>query len=196
VLVAATALQLAGCGGGGTNLASGGIEYHAEVQGVVTGIDPTAQTFTVLGQRAQTNALTVYSGGTFDTLLNQVVEVSGFRYTPGDLLATLAIVKPAVPPAKALLEVTGVVSALDVAARSFVVGLQLFDYSGIAPASVPAGLANGATARVGGMQTSPTATVVADAITIVPTAPPNVTTFEVEGLVTEFIGLGSFKANG
>lgn len=267
VLVAAIALQLGGCGGGGTNLASGGIvgtgdaghatqgaitaignhtivvggttfsttgvpvtvngqsttdsalmvgmvvsvlstvhpdgsvavtsiDYHAEVQGVVTGIDPTAQTFTVLGQRVQTNALTVYSSGTFDTLLNQVVEVSGFRYTPGDLLATLVIVKPAVPPAKALLEVTGVVSALDVAARSFVIGLQLFDYSGIPPASVPAGFANGATARVGGMQTSPAATVVADSIAIVPTAPPNVTTFEVEGLVTEFIGLGSFKVNG
>ena len=266
-IVAAIALQLGGCGGGGTNLASGGIvgtgdaghatqgaitaigshtivvggttfattgvpvtvnglgttdsalmvgmvvtvlstihadgsvgvtsiEYHAEVQGTVTGIDPAAQTFTVLGQRVQTNALTVYSGGTFDTLLNQVVEVSGFRYTPGDLLATLVIVKPAVPPAKALLQVTGTVSALDAAARTFVIGLQLIDYSGVPPASVPAGLVNGATARVSGTQTSPTANVVADSITIVPTAPPNVTTLEIEGLVTEFIGLGSFKVNG
>lgn len=44
------------------------IEYHAEVQGVVTGVDPTAQTFTVLGQRVRTDQLTLYDGGSFDTL--------------------------------------------------------------------------------------------------------------------------------
>jgi opacity protein-like surface antigen len=36
--------------------------------------------FTVLGQHVLTNAQTVFDGGTFDTLFNQYVEVSGFRY--------------------------------------------------------------------------------------------------------------------
>jgi hypothetical protein len=173
------------------------IEYRAEVQGVVTGVDPAAQTFTVLGQRVSTDRLTLYDGGTFDTLLNQVVEVSGFRSTPGDLLATLVIIKPAVvPPAKATLVVTGVVSALNPAPRTFVIGLQVLDYSGIAASSVPAGLGEGATVRVSGQQTSLAGPLFADSIAVVPLAPPDVTTFEIEGLITEFAGLGSFKVNG
>ena len=170
-----------------------GVQYNAEVQGVVTGVDPTAQSFTVLGQRVQTDRLTLYVGGAFDTLLNQSVEVSGFRSTPGDLLATLVIVKP--PPAKAL-QVTGAVGTIDTGARTFSIGLQIIDYSGVPPGSVPAGLANNATVRVGGTQSSLVGTLFADSLAIVPTTPPDVVTVEIEGLITEFTGPGSFKVNG
>jgi hypothetical protein len=170
-----------------------GVQYNAVLQGVVTGVDPTALTFTVLGQRVQSDRLTLYVGGTFDTLLNQVVEVSGFRSTPGDLLATLVIVKP--PPAKAL-QVTGVVGAIDTGARTFAIGLQLVDYRGVAAGSVPAGLANEATVQVGGTQSSLVGALFADSIAIVPTTPPDVVTVEIEGLITEFSGPGSFKVNG
>ena len=171
-----------------------GVQYSAEVQGVVTGVDPAAQAFTVLGQRVQINALTIFQGGTFDTLLNQVVEVSGFRSTPGDLLATLVIIKP--PPAKAMVVVTGALNGIDPTARTFSVGLQLVDYSGVPPNAVPAALANSATVRVGGTQPSPVGTLFADSLDIVPATPPDVTVFELEGLVTEFANLGSFKVNG
>lgn len=172
------------------------IEYHAEVQGVVTGVDPAAQTFTVLGQRVRTDQLTLYDGGSFDTLLNQVVEVSGFRSTPGDLLATLVIVKPTVPPTSAKLQVTGVVAAFDGMTRTFAIGLQLFDYNGIAATSVPPALGQGATVRVSGTQSAPTSTLFADAIAVVPATPPDVTSVEIEGLITDFTGLGNFKVNG
>jgi hypothetical protein len=173
-----------------------GVQYTAEVQGVVTGVDPAAQAFTVLGQRVQTDRLTLFQGGTFDTLLNQVVEVSGFRSTPGDILATLVIVKPAVPPAQAMLQVTGVVGAIDTTVRTFVIGLQLIDYTGVAPSSVPVGLAKNATVRVDGTQPAPVGTLFANAIALVPPTPPDVSTVEIEGLITEFAGPGSFKVNG
>lgn len=172
------------------------IEYHAEVQGVVTGVDPAAQTFTVLGQRVRTDRLTLYDGGAFDTLLNQVVEVSGFRATPGDLLATLVIVKPAVPPASATLQVTGVVGAFDGTTRMFAIGLQVFDYNAIAPASVPPTLATGTTVRVSGTQAAPTGPLFASSIAVVPATPPDVTSVEIEGLITDFSGIGNFKVNG
>jgi hypothetical protein len=172
------------------------IDYHAEIQGVVTGVDPAAQTFTVLGQLVQTNAATLYSGGTFNALLNQVVEVSGFRADPGNVLATLVIIYPAANPATAPLQVTGVVSALDTTRRTFAIGAQGFDYNGIPVASVPAAFANGTTASVTGTQPSPVATVAAQTITIVPPTPPDVTHVEVEGVVTNFTGLGSFQVSG
>jgi hypothetical protein len=180
--------------GGGMTVTS--IDYHAEVQAVVTGVDATAQAFTALGQVVQTNAQTLYVAGTFNTLLNQVVEVSGFRSTPGMVLATLVIIKPNANPATAPLQVTGAVSSLDTTKRTFAIGLQAFDYSGMAPATVPAGLANGVTARVDGTQTSPVSTVLANAVAIVPPTPPGVSQVEIEGLVTEFSSLGSFKVNG
>lgn len=173
-----------------------GVQYTAEVQGVVTGVDPAAQAFTVLGQRVQTDRLTLFQGGTFDTLLNQVVEVSGFRSTPGDILATLVILKPTVPPAQAMLQVTGVVAAIDTTVRTFVIGLQLIDYNGVAPSSVPVGLAKNATVRVDGTQPAPVGTLFANAIAVVPPTPPDVSTVAIEGLITEFAGPGSFKVNG
>jgi hypothetical protein len=172
------------------------IDYHAEVQGVVTGVDSTARVFTALGQSVQTNAQTLYVAGSFDTLVNQVVEVSGFRSTPGMVLATLVIIKPNANPATAPLQVTGAVSSLDTAMRTFSIGQQPIDYSGLAPAAVPSGLANGVTARVGGTQTSVIGTVFANAMTIVPATPPNISRVEIEGLVTEFASLGNFKVNG
>ena len=59
------------------------VDARTEVKGIVTGVDSAARAFTVLGQRVRTDQLTVFAGGTFDTLLNQYVEVSGFRGAPG-----------------------------------------------------------------------------------------------------------------
>lgn len=173
------------------------IEYHAEVRGVVTGVDTTAQTFTVLGQLVRTDKLTNYVEGSFATLLNQSVEVSGFRSMPGDLLATLAIVAASnnPPPTPAPL-VTGVVGALNPTAHTFAIGQQLCDYSGLLPAAVPAQLANGATVRVDGTQTSSAGTLFASSITVLTDSLPDAPEAEVEGLITAFNGLGSFQVSG
>ena len=125
------------------------IEYHAEVRGVVTGVDNAGLAFTVLGQHVQTNTQTVFDGGTFATLLNQYVEVSGFRSSPGELLATRVEIQPSVTPGVAL-TVRGVVMASNLTARTFQVGGQTVDYTQVPVGFLPPVLANGTVVDVNG----------------------------------------------
>ena len=132
------------------------VDARTEVKGIVTGVDSAARAFTVLGQRIRTDQLTVFAGGTFDTLLNQYVEVSGFRGAPGDLLATRVEISATVAPG-APLEVTGTVAAFDPAAKTFAIGTQVVDFSQLGSAFLPPGLANGAVADVRGTMVAPVA---------------------------------------
>ncbi len=179
------------------SLAAMSIDYHAEVQGVVSGVDTAGGIFTVLGQLVHTDKATVFAGGTFDTLLNQYVEVSGFRSSPGTLLATRVEIHPVLTPG-ASLEVTGVVSALDTAARTFSIGAQLVDYANIAAAFVPATLTNGVLADVHGTTVAASNRLIANSIDIVPTTvpAPEASRVEIEGLITDFVSIATFKVNG
>ena len=104
------------------SIVASSIAYRADIQGVVSGVDVSGQAFVVLGQLVHTDRQTVFDGGTFDTLLNQYVEVSGFRASPGELLATRVAIRPIIPTG-APLEVTGVVSKLDGGGKTFYIGL-------------------------------------------------------------------------
>ena len=81
------------------------IDSRVEVKGIVSGVDTAGRSFTILGQRVITDQLTVFGGGSFATLLNQYVEVSGFRAAPGDVLATRVDINATSIPGAAL-EVT------------------------------------------------------------------------------------------
>lgn len=174
------------------------IAYRAEVSGVVDGVDTGASTFTLLGQRVRTDRLTVFEGGTLASLLGQRVEVSGLRSGPADVYATWIQVSAEPPPAVVPVEVVGTVANLDAAQKRFNVGTQAVDYASLAGASVPAGLANGSNVRVTGTVPVNGGTVTATAIVIV--APPlpgeNAQRVELEGFVTDFASLGSFRVNG
>jgi hypothetical protein len=173
------------------------IDFRTEVQGVVTGVDNAARVFTVLGQRVRTDALTVFSGGTFDTLLNQYVEVSGFRAAPGELLATRIEIRLTVAGAPPL-EVTGVIVAFNSVAKTFLLGTQLVDYSQIAVAFLPTGLANGLVVRAKGTVITAGGALVASELEVVTTSvqAADASKVELEGLVTDFTGLASFRVNG
>ncbi len=186
----------------GRYLPSGGasavaIDYRAEVQGVVSGVDTAGSAFTVLGQHVRTDAQTVFDGGTFATLINQYVEVSGFRAAPGELLATLVQIRPAVV-AGAALTVRGSVSALDPTRRTFQVGTQLVDYSQVPVAFVPPALANGTVVDVQGTTVAAGDRLVATGIAIVATTVPGGESshVELEGIITDFTGIASFRVNG
>jgi len=186
----------------GRYLASGtasavSIEYRAEVQGVVSGVDTAGSAFTVLGQHVRTDAKTVFDGGTFATLVDQYVEVSGFRSAPGELLATLVQIRPAVV-AGAPLTVRGTVSAFDPAKRAFQVGTQLVDYSQVSIALVPPTLANGTVVDVQGTMVAAGDRLVATGIAIVATTVPGGESshVELEGIITDFAGIASFRVNG
>ncbi len=173
------------------------VDARTEAKGIVSGVDNAARAFTVLGQRVRTDQLTVFSGGTFDTLLNQYVEVSGFRGTPGQLLATRVEISPTIV-AGATLELAGTVSALDVNGKTFAIGAQLVDYSQVGSANLPSGLANGAVADVRGTTLGAAGGLVASEIRIIPTTVPGSENakVEIEGIVTDFASLASFRVNG
>jgi hypothetical protein len=173
------------------------IGYQADVQGVVSGVDNAARSFVVLGQNVQTNTLTVFDGGSFATVVNQYVEVSGFRSTPGDLLATRVEVRPQAVIG-ASLEVTGVIAGLDPATQTFAIGTQIVDYSQIAPALLPSGIANGVTTRARGTATSPDGRLVATDVAVVAVSLPGAdsTKVELEGIVANRTGPASFTVNG
>lgn len=174
------------------------IRYGAEALGVVDGVDATERTFTLLGQRVRTDRLTVFEGGTFEALLGQKVEVSGLRIGPADLYATWVKVSAEAPPPVVAAEVVGTVSALDAAARRFSIGTQTVDYAGMAPASVPAGLADGVKVRVTGSVPAEGGTLAATTIAIVTAPLPGQTAqrVEIEGFVSDFAGASSFRVNG
>ena len=179
-------------------ITSTNISYVAAAQGVVIGVDPAAPAFTVLGQVVHVNKLTLYSGGTFDTLLGQVVEVSGFLAAPGVLQATLVQIKPTLPPPAVPLQLTGTVAALDPVARTFMLGAQLVDYSHLSAALIPPGFSNGMQVRVDGMSGSSTGPLVASEIDLLAPAlqEPNANHAELEGFISGFTGLGSFLVSG
>ncbi len=173
------------------------VDARTEVKGIVTGVDNAARAFTVLGQRLRTDQLTVFSGGTFDTLVNQYVEVSGFRGAPGELLATRVEISPTITPGAAL-EVTGTVSAFDPIAKTFAIGSQIVDYSQVGSAFLPPGLGNGIVADVRGVTVSAGGRLLANDIHVVPTAVPGSdnSKAEIEGVVTDFASPASFRVNG
>ncbi|NDP41672.1 MAG: hypothetical protein GZ089_02970 [Aromatoleum sp.] len=173
------------------------IVYRPDIQGVVSGVDVAGQAFIVLGQRVRTDRQTVFDGGTFDTLLNQHVEVSGFRASPGELLATRVEIRASIAKGAAL-EVTGVVSQLDGAGKTFFIGPQLIDYTQTPQAVVPPGLANGVLANAKGTAVGAGDRLLATQIQVIPTAlpAPDAAQVEIEGLVASFANLGSFLVNG
>lgn len=173
------------------------IVYRADAAGIVDGIDRGAATFTLLGQTVRTDAGTVFDGGTLGTLVSQYAEVSGFRTAPGELLATRVQIRAAVP-AGSPVGVTGAVTALDTATRTFRVGALTVDYAAIAPAQVPPQLANGVVVDTRGTQASLGAALSAQSIAIVPATVQagDGAKVDVEGTITDFASIASFKVNG
>ena len=173
------------------------IEYRAEVQGVVSGIDTASSAFIVLGQHVRTDALTVFDGGTFATLIDQYVEASGFRSAPGELLATLVQIRPSIV-AGAPLTVRGPVATFDPSKRTFHVGAQLVDYSQMPIAFVPPSLANGTVVDVQGTMVAAGDRLLANAIAIVATTIPGgeSSRIELEGIITDFTSIAAFRVNG
>ena len=171
------------------------VSYRAEITGIVDGIDTTARTFTVVGQSVRTDLLTVYEGGAFDAMLGQKVEVSGLRTGPASLYATWIRITADAPPPRVAVEVVGAVTGLDPVLRRFAVGTQAVDYAGLGAAFVPAGLANGVTVRVAGTMPAAGGDLAATSIAIVASPLPgqNAQRVELEGFVSNFTGLASFR---
>ncbi len=180
----------------GANVARS-VTYRAEAQGVVSGVDSAAQSFDVLGQRIRVDRQTIFDGGNFSTLQSQFVEVSGFRVVPGEVLASRVEIRPQYVPGTVPLEVTGTVGAVDAAARTLQIGALVVDYSRMLAGTVPSALAPGITLNARGMLDPASGRLVAATLIVVAALPaPEATRVEVEGFVSGFVSLGSFRVNG
>jgi Domain of unknown function (DUF5666) len=114
----------------------------------VANLNATANTFNVLGQTVVVSSSTVFSeglvGGFAALKAGAVVEVHGIaNATTGQTVATRIEAKPAAP----FYRLRGLLSALDSNAKTFKIGSELISYASLAPADVPAGLANGQTVQ-------------------------------------------------
>jgi len=96
------------------------------------------------------------------------------------------------------LEVTGTVALLDPAAKTFYLGAQLVDYAQTPAAFVPSGLANGVVAKAKGTAIGAGDRLLATEIQLLATTlpAPESSQVEIEGLVSDFTALASFRVNG
>ena len=106
------------------------IRYHNVLEGPITSIDETAESFVAMGQRVQVTAETAFGDGIETAsiaglVLDDVVEVSGMVTTLGVIEATRIDIKPDGGP----YDVTGYVSGLAVPYHRFNVNALVVDYS-------------------------------------------------------------------
>jgi len=137
---------------GKTGIASS-IEYADQMEGVVTANTVAANgigTLTVMGQTISVTADTVFdsrvAGITSADLIQvgNIVEVSGYASSSGEVTATRIEVKAASQAAGAIIEVKGIISNLDAGKGVFNLGTLTVDYSALAAAYLPStALANG-----------------------------------------------------
>jgi len=124
------------------------VEYDAELNGLISAIDVQAGTLQALGQTIRTDAATVFFGVAELSALTvgDFIEVSGSRAADNNIVASY--IEREAPESE--VELHGLITALDSAARTFSIGQQSVNYAG---ASIsPAGfvLANGSYVEVEG----------------------------------------------
>lgn len=180
---------------GALSAAANVVRFGSAIRGPVQAVDAKASTMAVLGQTVQITHSTVFDGlasGLADVRAGQLVEVHAqVDGRTGRYLATRVEAKRQVADYK----LRGIVHRLDTAARSFSIGTINISYAGLAASETPA-LANGEVAMVH-LQTSP-AKGVWKAQRAAPGVPaiPDAADADIDGIVSDYAGLASFKLNG
>ena len=113
----------------GTDARADSVTFDDLVEGPVESVDTADSSFVVLGQTVRVNAETVFdddfSPSSLDGVtVGQVVEVSGFFDSAGDILATYVELEDGLDD----FEVTGTVKNLDAANFTFEIGNLVVDY--------------------------------------------------------------------
>lgn len=172
------------------------VRYASEMLGGVGTVDRAALSFTLLGQTVLVDANTVFD----DALSGGLAALGGGRMVEVYALfdaATTRYRATRIEPRASTAEwrLRGVVSALDTAARSLVIGAATFSYAGAA--GVPADLAVGQFVRLRVQSAAPTATRFnVSAFGSATVALPERAGAKIKGLVTAFTSPSSFSVNG
>src|SRR5574341_955409 len=172
------------------------ISFADNLEGPVSGIFSAASgTLAVMGQIVKVDGATMYQNINDASLLalNDMVEVSGFPDANGVVLATRIEKKSTVFSAgTTTVELKGIVSGLT--GSVFSINALSVDASGVA---WPAGLANGSFVEARGTLAAAGGPMTATFLELEPPfAAGEGEHVEVEGIVTDYVSLSSFKVNG
>ena len=178
----------------GTTGAATQLAFVGDVQGPISQMDVTHNSFTVLGQTVVLTDGTLLDSSTQPADLSglqigNVVEVSGFANATGQIVASRIATKAA----GSTLQVKGAVQSLDTVARTFQINALVVDYSSVSAAPT---LKNGAIVVVQGTTLNGTGALVATTVTafrgLGASANQHV---DLQGLITSFTS-GDFFVNG
>ncbi len=184
----------------GVNGTASSIVFDDAVEGPIESLDLAANTLFVLGQTVIVNGDTVFDddivpGDLSGLSVGDVIEVSGFRDGSAAIVASYIDLEPM--PGE--FEVTGVLSNVDIAAMTFVIGGLTIDYSSAQLDDFPAGTpedgqlveATGSTFGVGGELLATEVEFRGDDLILA-----GVDDVEVEGLITRFSSASDFDVAG
>ena len=171
------------------------VVFGSEIKGPVESVDTGAGTLRVLGQTVKVDVNTVFDGfanGLASIQPSNLVEVSAFfDATSGVFTATRVEHESQL----AAYKLRGPISSLNTGTKTFAIGGATISYANIAAAQLPS-LANGTLARVDLQTAQQGGSWVATRVrTVLPGVIEGART-EVEGYVTNFVSLASFKVDG
>ena len=173
------------------------IRWASEVVGPVGAIDNAASTVQVLGQTVLVTSSTVFgdglSGGLSALSAGMVVDVHGIL-DPANARIVATRIDPR--PGAVMFRLRGLISALNVTAKTFSVRGQTLNYASVPAAMVPAGLANGSVVALALQTTQVGGAWVASAMRTGLRLPDPRLEAHVEGVITSFASLASFEVNG
>ena len=172
-------------------------EVEGPISAVISAADGASKQITVLGiDIIIERTATVFENTSFDTIaINDVVEVSGFPESGNNLRATRVEKKSDFIAGETSIEIKGTVTALNVS--SFMLGEYTVNYSNADISEVDGELADGSTVEVYGTLTDTeiTATRI-ETENDVTRRVSSEDDFEVEGAVTDYVGIDNFLING
>ena len=168
------------------------VTFTGDVVGPITQVDVAGGTLTVLGQQVKVDADTVFAesiqpSGVAALSVGMGVEISAFRTTSGELLASRVDLQAAGSP----LQVRGAVEALNADARTFQINSLTIAYT---QAGVNGSLANASTATVTADEAPSAGTLQATAVAVSNGIPGEVAGLngQVQGLITSLNSASSF----
>ncbi|HEX6707317.1 MAG TPA: DUF5666 domain-containing protein [Albitalea sp.] len=171
------------------------VRFGSEIKGPLESVDSANSRLHVLGQIVNVDADTVFDGlpnGLASLQAGQLLEVFAFfDASTGTYNATRIERKGQLASYK----LRGLISDLDTTAHTFSIGGAVIGYAGIAPGQLP-GLQNGTLARVDLLTVKQAGIWVATRVLTGLPGPMEGVEAEVEGFVSDFASLASFKVRG
>jgi hypothetical protein len=178
------------------------ISYNDCVEGPITAMNRVQNTLTVFGETVQVDEDTVFDGVTLRDMnafaIGDLIEVSCMPVREQRMRASRIEHKGTFVNGSSTIELTGVVANLNLAQGTCTVGASTVDFSAIAEADLPQGLANGMTVEVSGKRFENGVLLMdrlrdrdRDRIHV-----PDGDLFEIEGYVANFVSISDFEIDG